>query len=420
MSRHEWPAGTEALLDDILVDSFGDDEQLGALHEAIEDAVPLPVDAFVVGEPVSVIGFDYDGNSRVGLTAMCRRRDGSEHTTAAWEVGFAEGTEAAGYIAAYRMWLGLEPASVAGPPPTHRPRRHKVDDNEIDLDGPVELVVLALRENAARCRLLSSRREITLRSADAWRMVPGEIVTVRAKKQWRYAGHPYLSGDIEGHRIDAPALGLVPLELLDEWTWDPEDEYWGEEGDPLDDWELRIIACGPRPSFEMEQVLPGADPDDYESDPIVEAAELRRAGDSAGAEEILTKMLLADLRCLDAHAHLGNMMFNARPEIAIRHYEVGVQIGELSLGDDFDGLLPWGRVDNRPFLRCLHGFGLCLWRLDRDHETESVFERMLWLNPTDNQGVRFLLPVLRAGDRWDDRDPDSSSNEKLTPGPPHR
>jgi len=65
----------------------------------------------------------------------------------------------------------------------------------------------------------------------------------------------------------------------------------------------------------------------------------------------------ADLRCLDAHAHLGNCVFDLGPQQAIRHYAVGLRIGELSIGSDFDGLLPWGLVDNRPFLLCMHGFG---------------------------------------------------------------
>ena len=38
-----------------------------------------------------------------------------------------------------------------------------------------------------------------------------------------------------------------------------------------------------------------------------------------------------DLRCLDAHAHLGNLVYQRQPEIAVKHYEVGVRIGELSL-----------------------------------------------------------------------------------------
>src|SRR5262249_37770851 len=161
-----------------------------------------------------------------------------------------------------------------------------------------------------------------------------------------------------------------------------------EPGEPIEDWARPIIARGPRSQFEMEQVLPGSDPDDFDSDPILEANDLSRAGERAEARELLSRLLEADPRCLDAHAHLGNRVFRVSPHWALSHYEVGVQIGELSLGDGFDGVLGWGLIDNRPFLRCLHGYGLCLWRLERFGEAERVFERMLWLNPTDNQGAR--------------------------------
>ena len=66
-------------------------------------------------------------------------------------------------------------------------------------------------------------------------------------------------------------------------------------------------------------------------------------------------------------------------------------------------MLPWGLVDNRPFLRCVKGFGLCLWRLGRFEEAQAIFERMLWLNPSDNQGVRFLVGEVRARLRWEDQ-----------------
>ena len=65
-------------------------------------------------------------------------------------------------------------------------------------------------------------------------------------------------------------------------------------------------------------------------------------------------------------------------------------------------MLHWGHIDNRPFLRCVHGYGLCLWRLGRLKEAEEVFTRMLWLNPTDNLGVRFLLGEVREGKVWHD------------------
>ncbi|HKZ20352.1 MAG TPA: cytoplasmic protein [Acidimicrobiia bacterium] len=390
----------DALLEEILVDAYGDDEQLWALRQAFEDEVPLPADAFVIGEPVCVVAIDYDGNTRRGLTATCRREQGGEHTVSASEVLFREGSPGARYTAAYRKWLGLEPLGLeAGP---RGSRRHKAAEEDFEASGPVELAVLATWETAARCRFLGAERELTLRSGGIWSVVPGEIVTVQARKRWRYAGHPYLAGDIEGRRLDVAALGLTPLRLDDQGVWDPSQEYWGEEGEPLEQWARPIVARGSRPALEMEQVLPGQDPDEPDDDPIVQASELNAGGDPRGARRILMNLLASDLRCLDAHAHLGNFAFDHRPEEALRHYEVGIRIAELSLGGGFDGVLSWGDLDNRPFLRCLHGYGLCLWRLGRPEQAAGVFERMLWLNPGDNQGARFLLPAARAGAPWED------------------
>ena len=113
-------------------------------------------------------------------------------------------------------------------------------------------------------------------------------------------------------------------------------------------------------------------------------------------------VLHRDLRCIDAHGHLGNLEFDRNPAGALLHYEVGIAIGELSLPRGFDGFLPWNRLYNRPFLRCLHGYALCLWRLGRAREAQLVFERILSLNPNDNQGVRVCWNDLREGRTWED------------------
>jgi tetratricopeptide (TPR) repeat protein len=191
-----------------------------------------------------------------------------------------------------------------------------------------------------------------------------------------------------------------PLRLEPVGPWDPEEEYWGEPGDPLPEWTRDLIARGPRPALEMEQVLPGVDPRDMDDDPILHAAELSAAGRSAEARTLLNRLLRMDRRCLDAHAHLGNLAFPRQPRVAFSHYQEGVAIADRSLGTDFEGVLSWGWIDNRPFLRCLHGYGLCLWRLDRVEEAARVFGRMLWLNPSDNQGVRFLIDDIAAGRPW--------------------
>ena len=172
--------------------------------------------------------------------------------------------------------------------------------------------------------------------------MPGEIVRVLPKKKWRYGGHPYLAGEIKISRTDIPALGLTPLGLHEMGMWDPKEHYWGEPDEPIEPWARPIIKRGPRPEYEMEQVLPGEDRDNPDTDPILEAVDMKEAGNPRKARRMLMDILVADLRCLDAHAHLGNFAFHRDPDTAVRHYDIGVKIGELSLGKDFGGLLRWG------------------------------------------------------------------------------
>jgi tetratricopeptide (TPR) repeat protein len=386
---------------EIIVDAYGDEEQRWAFRQVFEDDIDLPVDGFVIGEPVSVLEIDYDGNERRGLTARCRREDGSEYVVAASEVVFPEGTEGAWLIAAYRRWLNIDPFPMVEQTSSRRKRQHKATTDDLDLSQPVELIVLSVKERAVRCRLPGSERAITLRPSRLGDVVPGEIVTVKPRKQWSYAGHPYLSGEIQSARLEVEALPLVPLRLQEIGMWDPKEHYWGEENDPVEPWAEPIIANGPRPEFEMEQVLPDQDLDDPFDDPITRANDLKDAGERAEAIKILMDLCQADLRCLDAHSHLGNLVFDHYPKDAVRHYEAGLRTGELSLGKGFTGVLQWGNIDNRPFLRCMHGYGLCLWRLGRFDEALDVFNRMLWLNPSDNQGVRFLLDEVKVNTAWE-------------------
>jgi hypothetical protein len=278
-------------------------------------------------------------------------------------------------------------------------RKH--DAFTLVIGEPVELIVLACKSNALRCRVLGTARELTLRTG-VRDEVPGEIISVVPTKQWRYARHSYLAGNVRSSRSDVQALGLTPLALHDQGEWSPEEEYWGEAGEPIAEWAKPIIARGNRAMFELEQVIPGEDPEDFDSDPILEASELSAVGHRGEARNLLMDLLAQDLRCVDAHAHLGNLEFDHHPKQAARHYEMGMKIGVLSLGTKFDGVLAWGLVDNRPFLRCMHGLGLCCWRLGQKREAAAVFRKMLWLNPGDNQGARFNLAAVEAGRTWEE------------------
>ena len=218
----------DILIAEITVDANGEDEPLWAFRQALEDAQPLPADAFVIGEPVAVIAFDYDGNERRGLTARCRRPDGSKHVVAAAEIVFPGKTNlavispptASGW-GSIRIRPGRQLPHVLSGGRDQGWRR--------ELASPVELAVVSVKAKAARCRLSGSGSFLTLRTSHSWDLVPGEIVTVLPRKQWRYAGQPCLSGELMSVRLDVAVLDLVSLRLERRDTWDPKEEYWSEE-----------------------------------------------------------------------------------------------------------------------------------------------------------------------------------------------
>ena len=191
----------DALIEEITVDAYGEQEQLWAIRQALEDNIHVPFAATVIGEPVQVTKFDYDGNERRGLTATCR------------------------------MGIAPHPANIpqttSGDVGTKRPER----------SGSIEVAILSVKQRPLRVR---------------------------------------------------------------EWgTWKPEEHYWGDPGAPAESWAKPIISRGSRPLFEMEQVLPGEDPDDAMTDPIIEANDHKEAGDYQGAREVLMELCRADLRCLE-------------------------------------------------------------------------------------------------------------------------
>ncbi len=281
-----------------------------------------------------------------------------------------------------------------------------IDKLNIPLDKPIELAVWTVKKTGIRCRLVPTQEPITFKMVRD--EVEGEIITVMPSRLWQFKWTVYLSGKTINSRLDVPVLGLTPLKLEEQGMFDPEEEHdLFEEDDPFAQYYLPIMAYGKRREIEMEQVIPFEDPENWDSDPIIQAADAYEKEDRLTAYKIMEEVLSEDLRCIDAHAHLGNWEFNTfdtphkrTEERAKRHYEAGLRIAELSLGENFHDLLPWGYINNRPYLRCLHGFGLCLWRSGKTQAAREIFEKMTWLNPRDNQGARLLLADIDAGKGW--------------------
>jgi hypothetical protein len=237
-------------------------ELLATAHRACAESP----DARVVGERVKVRAVELRDGPAPALIAEVVRRGVAHHVSLA-DLQAEAGSALAEVVARYRKVCGW--SESASPSRGSSPAPHP-----IEAGGAAEVAILSVKPTAARCRAVGSTATFTLRTTGLHRLIPGEIARTRIRKSWRNAGHPYASGEVERTTLDVARLGLVPLRLEPHGDWDPEEEYWGEEGEPLASWAKAIVARGVRPAFEMEQVIPDADPEDWESDPIIDAAEL--------------------------------------------------------------------------------------------------------------------------------------------------
>ncbi len=289
----------------------------------------------------------------------------------------------------------------------------------------IEVLVLAVRRQNAVARLPGAgndQRLIVRPHRGLWEIAEGWLVTVDVARSWVFGSSTYAAGTVVDQRLDIGAWGLPKLDLSYQGEWTPLElkrswQDWAPDFPPP--WKNRALtpkvrACfqeimetGSRPVYEMEQILPGVDYAILDGDPIIEAVEAIECDDWDRAYELLRGCLLQDRRCIDAHVHLGLFLFEGssfRTREALRHYQVGVAAGDHALGPRFNGLLPWDRLDNRPFLRAVHGLGLCHWKLEDLAAASRVFRRLLWLDPEDSLGVTRLFDDLERGEPYRDRD----------------
>lgn len=361
-----------------------DESMLRDLASAAESGLTFPVDAHVIGEPVVVTRVRYSGLPRAGLLATCKRGDEAYELSFA-DVVFPPDSLGASLVAKYREWLGFAPSALPVP---QAPRPHKIELQELEIGTPVELVVLACKSNALRCRLLGSSREITLRTS-VGEEVPGVIIQVTPKKVWTHARHPYLSGEVSAVRADATALGLVPLALrCDEGA--QEASAASADNDR-------------RPQYHFVELSRAHDAKGM--DLLAEAQDCIEAGSYGDAEELVHQVLGLDLRHLDAYAMLGELNLSSWPRLALNCFELGVGIGRLSLPLGFEGVLPWAYLDNRPFLRCLFGLSRAQLRCEMRPDAVTSLRALLRFEPNDHLGARARLTAIEAGQTWRDLEP---------------
>lgn len=115
----------------------------------------------------------------------------------------------------------------------------------------------------------------------------------------------------------------------------------------------------------------------------------------------LQRLATEEPKFIDVHAHLAFIFLEqAKPKKALEAALAGLGLSNRLIPEGFAGKIEWGHLENRPFLRALHGAVLACIRLRRHADAIALLEKTLAYNPTDNQGLRFLLgsEYLRAGD----------------------
>jgi tetratricopeptide (TPR) repeat protein len=115
------------------------------------------------------------------------------------------------------------------------------------------------------------------------------------------------------------------------------------------------------------------------------------AGDRRTACRWFKKALEVHPGHADAHNHLGIACFDkGQLAQAEGHFVVAIESGSQSLVQEA-GKVAWGFLENRPYLRSLANLALVRHGQRRYDDEVEIYERILRMNPNDNQGVRWLL-----------------------------
>jgi tetratricopeptide (TPR) repeat protein len=105
--------------------------------------------------------------------------------------------------------------------------------------------------------------------------------------------------------------------------------------------------------------------------------------------------------CADAWVILGDAA--AHPDVALAHYQRGVEGGARTIGPEKFASLAgefWEHVETRPHMRARFALANTLRNVGRDEEALEQYRELLRLNPNDNQGVRqMLVPALLENGR---------------------
>ncbi|MFH1641912.1 MAG: DUF6398 domain-containing protein [Nanoarchaeota archaeon] len=139
------------------------------------------------------------------------------------------------------------------------------------------------------------------------------------------------------------------------------------------------------------------DKEDY----FYDGTDFLQAGNKKEAIACFNKALEIDENYVDAHNGLGNIYFNDDLEKSKQYYQKAYELTKKHFNNQWPIAIEWGVIENRQYLRAMHGLGLIFWRENNLQEAKRLFMLMLRLNNNDNQGARYLVAAILEGMTWD-------------------
>jgi len=140
---------------------------------------------------------------------------------------------------------------------------------------------------------------------------------------------------------------------------------------------------------------------------LEESLDLMEEMKFGSAKAKLKRLLKLKPDHIDAIHHLAIIENRKKNKDSSRKlWERGVEIGRSAIPKSFkrgSSRIPWSNLDNRPFLRCLHGHAFALHEDGKNDEALEVFRELIDYNPDDNQRVRdILMEMYLEEDRYAD------------------
>ena len=132
------------------------------------------------------------------------------------------------------------------------------------------------------------------------------------------------------------------------------------------------------------------------ADPWIERME--EAVDLHDQVILATACLRKDPGCIDAHFVLAASTDDVGRRLD--HLRKAIETGEqlwnpvaTELGDEMTW---WGFAGTRPYMRAIHALADTLIESGAENEARACYERLLAMNPNDNQGIRYVVEGLQA------------------------